>query len=510
MKKFVILSIVCLLALPIFAAEPSVKVMNAKDISRAYIDGKIGADLIERGVHVDQLGEVHIRYDQLYRGLRVFEGQLITHIDAAGLKVQRVTNALHQTKGLDLDVVPRCAQANAISKAFDRTGAGNDAERNTELMVFVSRDKGTFHLAWRINVVDLSVPVDWVTFIDAHDGAMLMSYDNLRTKRPEPPPDDGDPAVGTGYSLYSGTVTIGTEVYPDGTYGMKDHTRGKIYTIDMLDRKNGGVLLTDADNYWGDFTEADRATVAVDAHFGAAITWNYYLSVHARNGVYDDGVGVYSRVHYGRDYNNAFWSDSCKCMTYGDGDGSLMGPLTAIDVAAHEMTHGVTSATADLTYSGESGGLNESMSDIFATAVEFYAVPYSSGFPDYWIGEDLWTPGNPGDALRYMDDPTRDGASIDHYSQFTPTMDVHYSSGLANHVFYLLCEGGTNATSGMSVPQIGLAKAERIFYRALAVYMTSGTTFAGAKADTVQAATDLYGATTAADVATAWEACGVQ
>jgi Zn-dependent metalloprotease len=348
-----------------------------------------------------------------------------------------------------------------------------------------------------------------MSFVDAHTGKVLLSYNNLHTGRPQPPPPDGDPATGTGLTLYAGTVALGTEVYTDGTYGMKDPTRGGMYTIDMGDRKNGGTLFTDADNTWGDFTESDRATAGADAHFGAALTWDYYLSVHGRNGVYDDGAGVYSRVHYGRDYNNAYWSDSCKCMTYGDGDGSLMSPLVAIDIAAHEMTHGVTSATADLVYTAESGGLNESMSDIFATAVEFYAEAYSSQVGDYLIGEDVWTPGTPGDALRYMDHPSLDGRSIDHYSQYSDSIDVHYSSGLANNVFYLMCEGGTNDTSGMSVTPIGLAKAEKVFYRALTVYMTSGTTFAEARTATIQAANDLYDSSTASAVAEAWTACGV-
>jgi len=188
----------------------------------------------------------------------------------------------------------------------------------------------------------------------------------------------------------------------------------------------------------------------------------------------------------------------------------VLSPLVSLDVAGYELTHGVTSATANLTYSGESGGLNESISDIFGTAVEFYAAAHGAAkSPNYWIGEDIYTPGTPGDALRYMDHPKNDGRSIDHYSQYYSSLDVHYSSGLTNNFFYLLSEGGKNDTSGLSVTKIGRAKAEAVFYRALTVYMTPGTDFAAARVATVQAAQDLYGATTANAVAGAWTACGV-
>jgi Zn-dependent metalloprotease len=261
---------------------------------------------------------------------------------------------------------------------------------------------------------------------------------------------------------------------------------------------------------WGDSSNQDRATAGTDAHFGAMMTWDYYLETHGREGVFDDGFGILSRVHFGADYVNAYWSAQCQCVTYGDGDGINAGPLVSLDIVAHELTHGVTSATANLIYLGGSGGLNESMSDIFATAVEFYASSRSDEVPDYWLGESVWMPGTPGDALRYMDHPTLDGHSIDHYSDYTKNMDVHFSSGLANNVFYLLSEGGTNDTSGISVVGIGRDRVEQIFYRALTAYMTPDTDFSAAKAATVLAAEDLYGQEIADLVAAAWEACGVE
>ena len=178
--------------------------------------------------------------------------------------------------------------------------------------------------------------------------------------------------------------------------------------------------LTDADDTWGDGTGNDRQTAAVDAHYGAATTWDFYKPELGRDGIAGDGRAAYSRVHFGTGYVNAFWDDSCFCMTYGDGADDKS-PLTAIDVAGHEMSHGLTSATANLDYAGESGGLNEATSDIFGTSVEFYAEN-ATDRGDYLIGEKIDINGD-GTPLRYMDEPSKDGGSAGSYTHLTlPTI----------------------------------------------------------------------------------------
>ena len=153
------------------------------------------------------------------------------------------------------------------------------------------------------------------------------------------------------------------------------------------------------------------------------MTWDYYKNVHGRNGIFGTGAGSFNRVHYGNGYVNAFW-DGTK-MTYGDGDGVEFGPLVSLDVAGHEMSHGVTENSANLTYSGESGGLNESTSDIFGTLVEFYAA--NANDPgDYLIGEEFDLANHAG--FRRMDKPSSDGASYDCWSSGVGNADVHYSS----------------------------------------------------------------------------------
>src|SRR4029453_19007800 len=187
------------------------------------------------------------------------------------------------------------------------------------------------------------------------------------------------------------------------------------------------ATFTDADNIWGTGTTGDRASAAVDAHFGAATTFDYFKNVHGRDGIFGNGTGVPSRVHYGSAYVNAFWDGSQ--MTYGDGSGNAK-PLVSLDVAGHEMSHGVTEnvGPGGLTYSGEPGGLNEGTSDIFGSMGEVYAN--SAADPgDYDIGEKININGN-GSPLRYMYNPTLDGRSHGCWSTSTRSVDVHYSSGV--------------------------------------------------------------------------------
>ena len=305
------------------------------------------------------------------------------------------------------------------------------------------------------------------------------------------------------------------------TFNLRDPSRGNQYTINMNNRTTGGSIFTDTDNVWGNGTTSNTQTIGVDAQYGTQMTWDYYKNIHGRNGIANNGAGAYNRVHYSRSYNNAFWSDSCFCMTYGDGDGTTFNPFDSLDVAGHKMSHGVTSRTANLTYSGESGGLNEGTSDIFGTMVEYFANN-ANDTPDYLIGERLYK--TSGRYLRSMIKPSVDGVSADCWYSTVGSLDVHYSSGVANHFFYLLAEGTTNgspsptcatgntrvANGTGSVTGIGRAKAEKIWYRALTTYMTASTNYAAARTATIKASDDLFGVNSAEStaVAAAWTAVG--
>lgn len=482
-----------------FEAQREFALTQARNNSFSAISTQYGISNVEkqfaiREAFVDDLNMAHVRLDQHIDGVKVFQGELVTHFDQNG-NFSSITGDLY--KNINVSTTPKISKFDAITFAAKEFKQGLSHEPTVELMILPKNEK--FHLAYRVELTDINSdsPASRVYFISAKTGKVLFDYDSLETAA----------AVGTGRSLYLGTVNINTNSVTGG-FEMRDTTRGGTYTLNMSNRTTGGTIFKDTDNTWGNGTTSDIASAAVDAHVGFQLTFDYYKNVHGRNGIANNGAGSYSRVHYSRNYNNAFWSDSCFCMTYGDGDGATFSPLTALDVAGHEISHGVTSRTARLVYSGESGGLNEATSDIFGTATEFYSNnPNDPG--DYLIGEEIskFSRGY----LRSMSNPRSDGRSIDHYSQYTSGMDVHYSSGLANQFFYLLSEGGTNRTSNQTVSGITRAKAEKIWYRALTVYMTSGTNFAGARTATLNAASDLYGSTSAERnaVAATWTACGV-
>ncbi|MFJ2775185.1 M4 family metallopeptidase [Kitasatospora sp. NPDC087315] len=505
------------------AAAPSSAAVSAADAALAANAARLGITPAQsrtvRDVVADADGGRHVRYDRTFAGLPVLGGDLVVHLAPGGA----FTGADRAAAG-DLAVpttTPAVPAATARAQAVRALGpATRNADATAELVVDALH--GTPRLAWQTTAAGqdyLGNPVARTVLSDAATGGTIATWDAIET------------VTGDGASLYSGTVPLEATA-AGGSYQLKDPTRGGTYTGDAQNKTDlcigsicisraPAVLFTDADNHWGTGTTADRATAAVDAQYGTDVTWDYYKNVHGRNGIAGDGKGAYNRVHYGSGYNNAFWQDSCFCMTYGDGDGTTFGPLVSLDVAGHEMSHGVTSRTAKLTYSGESGGLNEATSDILGTLVEFYAAnPADPG--DYLIGEQIVKPGFGKAALRFMDQPSKDTKSADCWSSGVGNLDVHYSSGVANHFAYLLAEGsGTKVVGGVTyssptcdgstVTGIGRDKLGAVWYRALTVYMTSGTTYAGARTATLKAATDLYGAGSAeyAAVAAAWSAVAV-
>ncbi|WP_330457714.1 M4 family metallopeptidase [Streptomyces sp. NBC_00820] len=481
-------------------------------------------DTSVRDVIVDKDGTQHVRYDRTYRRLPVLGGDFVVHL-APGGSYRGADRATRGTLSL-ASVTPKLPAPKAADLAVNALRAANLGETLKQVtakpQLVVDALHGAPRLAWRTDAAgrdSLGNPVARTVLTDALTGAQIDAWDSIET------------ATGDGRSLYSGTVPLET-TGSGSSYQLKDPTRGNTYTGDAAGKTDlcilgiclsraPATLFTDTDNHWGTGTTADRASAAVDAQYGTNSTWDYYKNVHGRNGIAGDGKGSYNRVHYGSNYNNAFWDDSCFCMTYGDGDGTQLGPLVALDVAGHEMTHGVTSKTAKLTYSGESGGLNEATSDILGTMVEWYADnPSDPG--DYLIGEKIVRPGFGKPALRFMDKPSKDGNSADYWSSSVGNLDVHYSSGVANHFAYLLAEGsGAKTVNGVSYDSptadgstltgIGRDKVGKIWYRALTVYMTSSTNYAGARTATLNAAKDLYGAgsTEYNAVAATWNAVNV-
>ncbi|MEQ1564501.1 MAG: M4 family metallopeptidase [Myxococcota bacterium] len=405
-----------------------------------------GIDEVEvLSADLDELGMGHVRLQQLQNGVRVLGGQIVVHIDDAG-------DVAHLTEKLARDV--RVDKVPSIDEDLAGDLANADGRRRVESRELqVVRLDGEDHLAWRVQLegTDPAHPTRPVVYVDAHSGEPLIEFENLNTVKDR-----------RTYSANNGTSLPGT-----------------------LKRSEGSASIGDA---------------ALDAaHDNAGLTYDYYSTEQGRDSWDGAGATMVSTAHYSVAYDNAFWNGSQ--MVYGDG-GTYFRPLSlALDVVGHEFSHAVTERTAGLIYSGESGGLNEATSDIMGATIESYSRGWTEDADTWMIGEDIAKPAI-GDALRFMDNPPADGASIDDYADYYSGLDVHYSSGIANKAFYLMVQD----------PSLTIRDAADIWYRALTFYMTPSTTFAEARDASVQAATDLFGAGSdqVGAVSSAWNAVGLR
>ncbi|MFP5245807.1 MAG: M4 family metallopeptidase, partial [Thermoanaerobaculia bacterium] len=418
----------------------------------------------------DELGQTHVRLQQRLNGLPVVGAEYIVHADAAGNVF-----ALNGRFVPDRDL-PRDAELNgwtAIENAIAQAGIDRPTYEAWPELTYVVNDRGNAFLAWSVmaSYVNEEGEQRDRIFADARTGDLVLRAAQIHRARNR--------------ATYNGN---NTSTLP------------------------GTLVLTETGGSTSD-------SVISTAHAHAATSYDYYSSVHGRDSYNGAGAQIKTTVHHQVGYNNAFWNGSQ--LVYGDGDGVQFSPLgNALDVGAHELTHAVTTYSANLTYSNESGALNEGTSDIMAAAVESWKDGAVTS--DTWkVGEDVTTPGTAGDALRYMNDPVADGDSYDYYpTRYTGTGDyggVHLNSGIANLAFKLMVTGGThprgkttvNVTALSATLTTSMNMAAKIWYRALTVYMTSSTNFQGARNATASAATDLYGATAAASVHLAWDAVGV-
>ncbi|MEA2336210.1 MAG: bacillolysin, partial [Thermoanaerobaculia bacterium] len=426
-----------------------------------------------RGVETDNLGQKHVKFQETLKGLPVFGAEYIVHSDAAGNVIGM--NGHVAKDDVKLPRNPSVDAVTATARASAQAGIINGRALGASSLTYVINEKGNAFLAWmtRVEYVNAQGPQIDKVFADATSGDLILTAPEYKYAKSRQT-----------YSANNGTSLPGT-----------------------LRISEGGALTGDA---------------AIDAaHNYAGSVYDYYQNVHARNSYDNAGATIKSSAHYSTAYNNAFWNGTQ--MVYGDGDGTQFIALSrALDVDAHELTHAVTERTANLTYSNESGALNEATSDILGNSCEAYTLNGGTPNANTWkVGEDIYTPGTAGDALRYMNNPTADGYSKDYYPErITGTADnggVHGNSGIANLAYYLITMGGTHPRGKTTVSvtplsttsSTSLNMAQKIWYRALTVYFTSSTNFQGARTATVQAATDLYGAAAAATVTAAWDCVAV-
>jgi thermolysin len=492
----------------VWASEAAEVPASAQEIETLLRAGRLVPLRTERDGQIQ--GRTHERLNQYHDGVRVFGGQIVWQKE--GARVLSVTGSLYD--GIDVGARPSLTADAAVEKALEGTPSGRLVGR-TELVVLPLAERYVlayfFHLRGRDRLD--------AVFVDAGTGATVLKYDDRRSES----------VVGLGIGTWSDQKKMSVEAAA-GTnravdllrpFGIRTYDVGFHYlSWFYYEAERDEYLATDADNEW-------RDGAVVDAHAYSGYTYDYYFKRHGRNGLDDSGLAAINYVHFlpqSEGYNNAFYDSVDVSMNYGDGDGETFNFFSAaLDVVAHELTHGVTDFSSGLIYLNESGALNEAFSDIMGTGAEWYFESPGRGRhrADWVVAEDLFI--DFGHYIRSMENP-KSALDPDHYSiRCLPPIctedydngGVHINSGIANNAFYLMVQGGTNSTSGISVQGLGTAQRDRIesiFYRAFVFYLVPSSNFHDAREATLRAAGELYGegSVEQTTVRQGWDAVGVQ
>jgi bacillolysin len=489
-------------------------------------------DLRVRLVERDTLlpGRQHERLDQYYRGVRIAGGDVTRQLGVGGGTVS-IFGLLHT--GIDLDTAPRLS-ADGARQAIAAAAGGELFGADPELVVLPLSDG--YHLAY---AGQATADVEIVNvYVDANSGELLRKYSDFL--------DDG--VIGKGKGTYGDTKKMsvkpmaGAFVADDGlrpaaitTYDMQGNFDRTQLLLNAVAAPATSDIASDADNDWTD-------GAVVDAHVYGGWYYDYLFKRFGRHSLDGRDLRLAMFTHtvrladiqsqpssiVGLYYANAFFCSTCGpagrgAIVFGEGAPfGYFGPFevkpfsASLDVVAHELTHGLTAATARLNgfRFSEAGALNEAFSDIFGVSTAFYYEPAGSAAlqANYLQGKELTVPA--GAFSRSLANPLSTG-DPDHYTRRNIGGDPHFNSTIVSHAFYLAIEGGTNRTSGITVQGVGAANREQIekaFFRALTTLMPSGSTFALTRSATIQAARDLYGTNSGAEraITQAWDAVGVQ
>ncbi|WP_394843487.1 M4 family metallopeptidase [Pendulispora brunnea] len=415
----------------------------------------------------DSSGEVHSRYTQKKNGLDVLGGDIAVHAKNGVIYAANGNARTDLVAATTAAISAKIASLKAV--ASYPIDAQVSADANSDLAYWREPEGDALRLVHRLTVrgVDAEGEIVDTVLVDAQDGSIVDRIPTIMTAKAR--------------KIYDANQSL---------------NRG------TLKRSEG---------------EAEVSDGAVNISYdNLGLVYDAYKTLYDRDSLDGNGLTLISSVHAifrtttGTTKNNASWDGSQ--MRYGDGDGTTFSNLAnSLDVTGHELTHGVTSSTSNLTYSGQSGGLNEGMSDIFGAVIQWFHDGKVVNDTTWLVGDDVYTPNKAGDALRYMNDPAKDGKSIDYGPDYNG-QNVHYTSGVPNLAFYLLSQGGThprNKTT-VNVTGIGIEKAASVFYRANTTIFTSSTNYAQARTGTEQAAQQL-GLTDEEikSVSNAWAAVGV-
>lgn len=490
---------------PVFVKEKQAAKFSASTSSNAlnYLkknELKTGVKNADKNLKVknvakDELGMTHVRFNQAKNGVPVEGSEVIVHFNKDN-EVVGVNGRVNQTLIDDaVDTTASLAAKEALEIAKNSVNSPEEFtyEPTAELVVYPFEGKN--HTAYKANVNFMGeAPGNWYVYVDANTGDVIDKYNGIMHA------DEIKTQKGAGLGVHGAHRELHiSHVKEDQTgtqFALADFSHPNLEGILTYDSKNDGNTRNDTlftGNSASFMSDYDRA--AVDAHYNSEKVYDYFLNEHGRNSLDGEGMAIKSYVHYGNNYNNAFWNGAW--MTYGDGDGEFFISLSAgLDVAAHEMTHGVINKTANLQYRNQSGALNESIADIFGALVDD---------SDWEMGEDIMAPAAKADGvtrLRSLSDPNsvvvsneqRAAYATDDRKVYPDHMDefydmplnvdnggVHVNSSITNHAAYLIGQ------------EIGREALGKVFYRALTVYLTPTSNFSDARVAVVQSAIDLYG-----------------
>lgn len=447
----------------------------------------------------DELGMTHFIFQPVIQNIPISESKIHIHTNKNG-ELIAVNGDFHPNAPDKLKQKKQLSKQQALSNAWNHIDTNrNDADvtvkglegedfqsltEHSNLVAF--HEDGKYTLAYHVELqFSEPYPANWQIWVNAENGNVIKAQNKVHEAA----------TTGSGTGVLGDSKTLNTYSY-NNTYYLYDTTKPMSGVIATYDNNNGGQFslpgyyVTDSGNTF----YSERQKAAVDAHYYAGQVYDYFYNTFGRNSYDGNGADIVSTVHYGSNYNNAAWVGNQ--MIYGDGDGSTFTYLSgADDIVAHELTHAVTDRSADLVYENQPGALNESFSDVFGYFVDS---------EDWLMGEDVYTPGRSGDALRSMSNPTlyNQPDHMDNYRNLPNTEagdwgGVHINSGIPNKAAYY------------TINSIGKSKAEKIYYRALTVYLTPNSNFSDARSSLIQSAQDLYGSSTANAVASAWDNVGV-
>ena len=480
---------------------------------------KPDSQFILNNVLVDKFSNAHYRLDQVYKGIPIHGAQVMVHLDKNGKGT--AFNGHYFTLVKDINTIPTITSDNAIIKAeeslkisgksidkfFESTELAKFEQTESSLVIYNKKDTAdNYVLSFHVELYS-NDHHHWDYYIDASNGNVLYSLESVCFA-------DGSKST-TALDLKSISRSINT--YQKGsTYYLLDVTKSMFDAAGSIipDDPKGAIITIDENNTFGDKQVFNYVTssnnvwansTAVSAHYNAGIAYEYYLSKHSRNSIDGKGGTIYSIINVpdsktGGPLDNAFWS--ARFMWYGNGDVSFKALAGGLDVAGHEMTHGVVQNTANLEYDGESGAINESLADIFGCMMDS---------EDWLIGEDVvLASAFPSGALRSLSDPHNGGSSLsdpgyqpkfmsEKYTGEEDNHGVHINSGISNYAFYLF------ATA------IGKENAANIYYKALKDYLTKSSQFIDLRMAVIQSASDLFGAGSneVTQAKTAFDAVGI-